>query len=110
MVHDHSLREPRSGRATTTGMTTVDADMSRHRHGFFHSHSHGDHHHGQNASERRLWWSLTVLAAFTAFEAVGGFLSHSIALLAEAAHMLADCGSLVLGGAGDPGEPPPRAP
>jgi len=65
-------------------------------HGLFHSHSHGDHSHGQNASERRLWWSLSVLAFFTAFEAVGGFWSHSIALLAEAAHMLADCGSLVL--------------
>ena len=37
-----------------------------------------------------------VLACFTAVEAVGGFWSHSIALLAEAAHMLADCGSLVL--------------
>src|ERR1700727_2253064 len=67
-----------------------------HSHGLFHSHSHGDHHHGQNASERRLWWSLTVLAVFTALEAIGGFWSHSIALLAEAAHMLADCGSLIL--------------
>ena len=61
--------------------------------GLFHSHSHADH---QNASERRLWWALTVLAVFTAFEAVGGLLSHSIALLAESAHMLADCGSLIL--------------
>jgi cobalt-zinc-cadmium efflux system protein len=64
---------------------------SGHSHGLFHSHSHG-----QNASERRLWWSLTVLAVFTAFEAIGGLWSHSIALLAEAAHMLADCGSLIL--------------
>jgi cobalt-zinc-cadmium efflux system protein len=62
-------------------------------HGLFHTHPHADH---QNASERRLWWSLSVLAVFTAFEAVGGFWSHSIALLAEAAHMLADCGSLIL--------------
>lgn len=62
-------------------------------HGLFHGHSHADH---QNASERRLWWALAVLAVFTAFEAVGGLLSHSIALLAEAAHMLADCGSLIL--------------
>ena len=62
-------------------------------HGLFHSHSHADH---QNASERRLWWALSVLAVFTAFEAVGGLLSHSIALLAESAHMLADCGSLIL--------------
>jgi cobalt-zinc-cadmium efflux system protein len=50
----------------------------------------------QNASERRLWWALVILAAFTGVEAIGGLLSHSIALLAEAAHMLADCGSLVL--------------
>jgi cobalt-zinc-cadmium efflux system protein len=73
-----------------------DHDHSGHGHGLFHSHAHGDHHHGQNASERRLWWSLTVLAVFTALEAIGGFWSHSIGLLAEAAHMLADCGSLIL--------------
>jgi cobalt-zinc-cadmium efflux system protein len=73
-----------------------DHDHSGPGHGLFHSHAHGDHHHGQNASERRLWWSLTVLAVFTALEAIGGFWSHSIALLAEAAHMLADCGSLIL--------------
>jgi cobalt-zinc-cadmium efflux system protein len=63
-----------------------------------HDHDHGGHHHNhaQNASERRLWWALTVLASFTGLEAVGGLLAHSIALLAEAAHMLADCGSLIL--------------
>ena len=62
-----------------------------------HSHEGGHHHHHlQNASERRLWWALTILASFTALEAIGGLLSHSIALLAEAAHMLADCGSLIL--------------
>src|SRR5258707_6671659 len=71
-------------------------DHSGHGHGLFHSHAHGDHNHGQNASERRLWWSLTVLAVFTALEAIGGFWSHSIALLAQAVHMLADCGSLIL--------------
>ncbi len=88
--HDHSHgHEP--GRPGDDGH-----DHSGHGHGLFHSHAHGDHNHGQNASERRLWWSLTVLAVFTALEAVGGFWSHSIALLAEAAHMLADCGSLIL--------------
>ena len=73
------------------GSSDHDHSDSGHSHGLFHSHSHG-----QNASERRLWWSLTVLAVFTAFEAIGGLWSHSIALLAEAAHMLADCGSLIL--------------
>jgi cobalt-zinc-cadmium efflux system protein len=88
--HDHS-HEHEPGRPGHDGH-----DHSGHGHGLFHSHAHGDHNHGQNASERRLWWSLTVLAVFTALEAIGGFWSHSIALLAEAAHMLADCGSLIL--------------
>jgi cobalt-zinc-cadmium efflux system protein len=70
-----------------------------HHHDHDHDHGHGGHHHhnhAQNASERRLWWALSILAAFTGLEALGGLLAHSIALLAEAAHMLADCGSLIL--------------
>jgi len=60
-------------------------------------HDHAHHHHkGEAASERRLWAALSILAAFTLVEAIGGFWSRSIALLAEAAHMLADCGSLIL--------------
>jgi cobalt-zinc-cadmium efflux system protein len=62
-----------------------------------HDHSHEHHNHGaERASERRLWIALLVLAGFTVVEGVGGFWAHSIALLAEAAHMLADCGSLIL--------------
>src|SRR5581483_11604719 len=77
--HDHS-RDPDSG----------------HDHAGHDDHAGHHHHHLQNASERRLWWALVILASFTVLEAAGGLLSHSIALLAEAAHMLADCGSLVL--------------
>jgi cobalt-zinc-cadmium efflux system protein len=51
---------------------------------------------GENSSERRLWIALLVLGGFTIVEGIGGLWAHSIALLAEAAHMLADCGSLVL--------------
>jgi cobalt-zinc-cadmium efflux system protein len=64
-----------------------------------HSHDEGHHHHhhrGEDSSEQRLWIALTVLGGFTVVEGVGGFWAHSIALLAEAAHMLADCGSLIL--------------
>jgi cobalt-zinc-cadmium efflux system protein len=65
-----------------------------------HSHgdgSHGHHHHrGENSSERRLWIALMVLGGFTVIEGIGGLWAHSIALLAEAAHMMADCGSLIL--------------
>jgi len=75
---------------------TTDRDRTRHDHGHGHHHNHGHHHQGETASERRLWVALSVLAAFTLVEGIGGFWSHSIALLAEAAHMLADCGSLIL--------------
>ena len=60
------------------------------------AHQHDHAHHPGDASQRRLGVALGVLATFTALEALGGFWANSIALLAEAAHMLADCGSLAL--------------
>jgi cobalt-zinc-cadmium efflux system protein len=54
------------------------------------------HCHGADASERRLNLALLILGSFTLVEAIGGYLANSIALLAEAAHMLADSASLVL--------------
>lgn len=40
--------------------------------------------------------ALVLLGTFTVVEAVGGWYANSIALLAEAGHMLADCASLIL--------------
>jgi cobalt-zinc-cadmium efflux system protein len=60
-----------------------------------HSHRH-HHHHGMQAGERRLIVALLILGTFTVIEAVGGYLANSLALLAEAAHMLADSAALVL--------------
>ncbi len=59
-------------------------------------HSHGVHNHAKDAGERRLIIALTILAVFTVIEAVGGYYANSIALLAEAGHMLADSASLML--------------
>jgi cobalt-zinc-cadmium efflux system protein len=59
-------------------------------------HEHGSHHHGRDASEHRLVVALAILALFTFVEAVGGYFANSLALLAEAAHMLADSASLLL--------------
>ncbi len=64
-----------------------------HAHG---GHAHGAHSHGGRASERRLTIALTLLGSFTLVEALGGYFANSIALLAEAAHMLADSASLAL--------------
>jgi cobalt-zinc-cadmium efflux system protein len=54
------------------------------------------HNHAGDASERRLAVAFIILASFTLVEAIGGYLANSIALLAEAAHMLADSASLLL--------------
>lgn len=69
-----------------------------HGHGREHGHGHGHehHHHGADASGRRLGLALAILGTFTLVEAAGGYFSNSIALLAEAAHMLADSASLLL--------------
>ncbi|HZC86142.1 MAG TPA: cation diffusion facilitator family transporter [Steroidobacteraceae bacterium] len=70
-----------------------EAHHSRHPHHAHAAHSHRHHHeHGG----QRLVAALIVLGAFTLVVAVGGYLANSIALLAEAAHMLADSASLLL--------------
>ena len=61
-----------------------------------HGHGHGAHGHAHDAGERRLLIALVILGSFTVVEAVGGYFANSIALLAEAAHMLADSASLVV--------------
>jgi cobalt-zinc-cadmium efflux system protein len=59
-------------------------------------HDHGHHHHGSDTSARRLIHVLALTAAYTVVEAVGGLLTGSLALLADAAHMLSDVASLGL--------------
>src|SRR5580700_3089249 len=74
------------------------ADGHGHSHAHSHEHSHGhDHGHGADqASERRLWVAFGLLICFTLVEAGGGLWANSVALYAEAAHMLADSASLLL--------------
>src|ERR1700744_6357176 len=69
-----------------------------HAHHHDHGHAHGAGHvHGADAaSERRLWVALGLLFCFTLVEAGGGLWANSVALYAEAAHMLADSASLLL--------------
>jgi cobalt-zinc-cadmium efflux system protein len=67
-----------------------------------HSHSHGalDHSHGPVASstqgKRRLRIALALTSLLMLLEAAGGIASGSLALLADAGHMLADVAGLVL--------------
>ena len=67
-----------------------------HGHDPGHSHAAGHAHGADQASERRLWAALGLLFCFTLVEAGGGLWANSVALYAEAAHMLADTASLLL--------------
>ena len=55
-----------------------------------HKHSHG------GDSERRVLWAFILTAGFMGVEVVGGLISGSLALLADAAHMLIDAAALAL--------------
>ena len=60
-----------------------------------HGHSHG-HGHGATANRRRLTWTLALAAVYMVAELVGGLMANSLALLADAGHMLSDVGALAL--------------
>jgi cobalt-zinc-cadmium efflux system protein len=67
------------------------------QHDHDHDHHDGGHHdHSRGASESVLLVALWITAGFMLAEAVGGWLAGSLALLADAAHMLADVGALAM--------------
>lgn len=61
-----------------------------------HEHGHGEHEghdhaaHMRGVSRRRLWWALVINFLFLIVEFIGGLLTGSLALLADAGHMLTD--------------------
>src|SRR4051794_9819365 len=68
-----------------------------HDHGHRRGHDHGAHgHHHHSASTRALAWSLVLTVIILIAEGVGGWLSNSLALLADAGHVLTDAGALAL--------------
>ena len=64
-----------------------------HSHGHSHAHAHD---HGSLASSRRLAVVLVLVLGYMVAEVVGGLLTNSLALLADAGHMLSDAGALAL--------------
>lgn len=66
-----------------------------HNHG--HAHGAGGHSHGHGSQNvRRLSITLGLAAVYLVAEVVGGLLANSLALLADAGHMLSDVGALAL--------------
>src|SRR5688500_9905822 len=62
-----------------------------HDHSLPHLHDHAHHSH-----QGRLRWALVLTAVFFVAEVAGGVISNSLALLADAGHMLTDVGALAL--------------
>ena len=60
------------------------------------AHHHGGHSHFQHASTQSLRIALVLTAGLLVLEGVGGILSNSLALLADAGHMFTDVGALAL--------------
>lgn len=67
------------------------SELHLHKH-HDHSHAHGDNHNAQ----RRVGIAALITFTFMIAEVAGGLISGSLALLADAAHMLTDAGSLLL--------------
>ena len=58
-----------------------------------HQHSHS---HGEQSSKRRLILAISITGSWFVIELAGGIYSNSLALIADAAHMLTDLGALSL--------------
>jgi cobalt-zinc-cadmium efflux system protein len=81
------------------------AHSHSHAHDHSHGHGHGRHHHhgghghhlpDRAKSTRALMWSLVLTVVILIVEGIGGYLSNSLALLADAGHVLTDAGALGL--------------
>jgi len=79
------------------------AHLHSHAHDHAHGHDHHDHGHAHGhglhdrvSSTRALKWSLALTVVILIAEGVGGWLSNSLALLADAGHVLTDAGALAL--------------
>ena len=79
-----------------------DNNTSNHEHEHNHEHNqdrehgHGHDHDLKATSQNRLWWALIINLVFLIAEVIGGILTNSLALLADAGHMLTDVGALAL--------------
>jgi len=60
------------------------------------AHDHAGHSHFQHASTRSLRIALALIAGLLVLEGVGGILANSLALIADAGHLLTDVGALAL--------------
>ena len=99
--HDHERDHDHAYGAGAACMGPEHGPEHGHEHGPDHNHTgHGHHAHHANMdtadSRRRVAIAAVLTGTFMIVEVVGGLISGSLALLADAAHMLTDTGSLIL--------------
>lgn len=84
MAHDHAHTHDEHGHGHD------------HAHGHDHSHGHAHHHEADEKNAARIGIAALLTGAFMFVELVGGVLAGSLALIADAGHMLSDFGALAL--------------
>lgn len=89
-THDHPSDDPSTDHDHTS--TGHDHDSDDHDH----AHGRGGHGHGQTAGRRALAIALAINTAFFLVEIAGALYAGSLALLADALHMLTDSASIGL--------------
>lgn len=68
-----------------------------HSHSHHHHSHHQNHHPNENTSSQRIGWAFVLNVSFTIIEFIGGWLTNSTAIMADAVHDLGD--SLAIGSA-----------
>src|SRR4051794_25404038 len=97
--HDHT-HDHKDGECSSSSLSS---SSSSHAHSHF-GHSHHHHHHvaqgssvdASMRSSQAIFRAIVVTSIFMAVELIGGWLSNSLALISDAAHMLTDVGAMFL--------------
>lgn len=76
-------------------MSTSAAQLHHHDHAH-HPHEHHHHDHTRGASQKTLFIVLLLTFGYMLAEAIGGYVSNSLALLSDAGHMFTDVAALAL--------------
>ncbi|HEU5209289.1 MAG TPA: cation diffusion facilitator family transporter [Longimicrobiales bacterium] len=95
-VHARDHNGHREAQQLRQGRSDEHEHGHRHDHVHDHGHEHDHSHDLRELGRRRLSIVLAITAAFMVVELVGGILANSLALVADAAHMLSDVASLAL--------------
>jgi cobalt-zinc-cadmium efflux system protein len=97
-AHNHDHADHHHGHPSVAGSASGNAPAHEAAHAHSHGHDfpHGDHAHDFSQSATRLKWAFALTAGFMIAEVIGGWISGSLALIADAGHMLTDAASLGL--------------